>query len=273
MKTDKLLYRLLQDHPELAFQLASLPPPQAEYQLRSEEVKEIQFRLDGILEPPSVGPATPMLFLENQFHPDDDFYARWFGSVFIWLRRHPEQRHWRGVVLFPNRAMDQGSILGYEEFFASGRVAHVYLEDWLKAPSPPPEIRLVLLLLAPEEQAIAQARALLEGEAPSWQDYPDWVETLLVYKLPRLTREEIRIMLHSYEIDLKHTVFYQEVFAEGESNVLLRLLRRRCGPLEAAQEARVHALSQEKRAALADALLDFRGPEDFAAWLKRSADT
>jgi predicted transposase YdaD len=61
-------------------------------------------------------------------------------------------------------------------------------------------------------------------------------------------------MLHSYEIDLKHTVFYQEVFAEGEEPGLEKgreegflegeanVLRRRCGPLEAAQDARVHAV-------------------------------
>ena len=43
----------------------------------------------------------------------------------------------------------------------------------------------------------------------------DWVETLLVYKLPRLSREEIRKMLDIFNVELKQTRFYQEVFAEG----------------------------------------------------------
>jgi predicted transposase/invertase (TIGR01784 family) len=41
------------------------------------------------------------------------------------------------------------------------------------------------------------------------------VETLLVYKLPRLSREEIRKMLNVLNVELKETRFYQEVFAEG----------------------------------------------------------
>ena len=43
----------------------------------------------------------------------------------------------------------------------------------------------------------------------------EWMETLLVYKLPRLSREEIRIMLDIFNVDLKQTRFYQEVCAEG----------------------------------------------------------
>jgi predicted transposase/invertase (TIGR01784 family) len=38
---------------------------------------------------------------------------------------------------------------------------------------------------------------------------------LLVYKLPRLSREEIRNMLDMLDVELKQTRFYQEVFAEG----------------------------------------------------------
>jgi predicted transposase YdaD len=43
------------------------------------------------------------------------------------------------------------------------------------------------------------------------------VETLLVYKLPRLSREEIRKMLNVLNVELKETRFYQEVFAEKMS--------------------------------------------------------
>jgi predicted transposase YdaD len=43
----------------------------------------------------------------------------------------------------------------------------------------------------------------------------DWVETLLVYKLLRLSREEVRKMLDIFNVELKQTRFYQEVFTEG----------------------------------------------------------
>ena len=47
----------------------------------------------------------------------------------------------------------------------------------------------------------------------------------------------------------------------------LRLLNRRCGPLSPATTSRIQALPLEHLEALADALLDFSGPEDLATWL------
>jgi predicted transposase YdaD len=54
---------------------------------------------------------------------------------------------------------------------------------------------------------------------------------------------------------------------EGEAAVTLRLLNRRCGPLSEATTAQIQALPLEQLEALADALLDFQGPADLAAWL------
>ena len=47
----------------------------------------------------------------------------------------------------------------------------------------------------------------------------------------------------------------------------LRLLSRRCGPLTGATTAQIQVLPLEQLEALADALLDFQGPADLAAWL------
>ena len=47
----------------------------------------------------------------------------------------------------------------------------------------------------------------------------------------------------------------------------LRLVNRRCGPLTDASTARIQALPLEQLEALAEALLDFTGPADLAAWL------
>jgi predicted transposase YdaD len=43
----------------------------------------------------------------------------------------------------------------------------------------------------------------------------DLIETILVYKLPNLSRDEIKAMLNLPDTDLKQTRFYREVFAEG----------------------------------------------------------
>ena len=75
--------------------------------------------------------------------------------------------------------------------------------------------------------------------------------------------------------ELRHTRAAQEWLAEGrqegealgEAKVTLRQLNRRCGPLSEATTAQIQALPLEQLEALADALLDFQGPADLAAWL------
>ena len=47
----------------------------------------------------------------------------------------------------------------------------------------------------------------------------------------------------------------------------IRQLNRRCGPLSDATTAQIQTLPLEQLEALADALLDFQGPADLAAWL------
>ncbi len=71
--------------------------------------------------------------------------------------------------------------------------------------------------------------------------------------------------LHRPEQDLRHTRVAQECIEAVA--VTLRQLNRRCGPLNQATTARIQALPLETLEALAEALLDFRGPSDLAAWL------
>jgi hypothetical protein len=47
----------------------------------------------------------------------------------------------------------------------------------------------------------------------------------------------------------------------------MRQLNRRCGPLRDAITARIQALPLQQLETLAEALLDFSGPADLAAWL------
>ena len=72
----------------------------------------------------------------------------------------------------------------------------------------------------------------------------------------------------------------EEGAAQGEARgraaeaatVTLRQLNRRCGPLSEATTARIQALPLEQLEALAEALLDFSGPADLAAWLDDHAN-
>ena len=51
----------------------------------------------------------------------------------------------------------------------------------------------------------------------------------------------------------------------------LRQLNRRCGPLSEATTARIQALPLEQLEALAEALLDFNGPDELTTWLAANA--
>jgi predicted transposase/invertase (TIGR01784 family) len=219
MKTDSLFYRLFQEWPGLVLELAELELPAAGYSLRAEEVKQTGFRLDGVLVPPEDQPEWPLIFVEAQFQPDADFHARWFSELLLYLYRRPPRRAWRAVVLFPNRAVESAVEAAYETLLANPWVKRVYLEEALREPAPTRGLRVLGLLLAEPAAVVAEAQALLaEPAADGVPDGPalvEWVETLLVYKLPRLSREEIRKMLNVLNVELKETRFYQEVFAEG----------------------------------------------------------
>ncbi|MCK7498711.1 MAG: DUF4351 domain-containing protein [Comamonadaceae bacterium] len=82
-------------------------------------------------------------------------------------------------------------------------------------------------------------------------------------------------MLDIFNVELKQTRFYQDVFAEGleegrqrEAALVLRQLRRRLGKITVEQEARVRELSATQLEALGEALLDFAQPEDATGWFE-----
>ena len=75
--------------------------------------------------------------------------------------------------------------------------------------------------------------------------------------------------------DFTQSRAYQEIFGLGEAReaakVALRQLNRRCGPLSEATTARIQALPLEQLEALAEALLDFSGPDELTTWLAANA--
>jgi predicted transposase YdaD len=162
-------------------------------------------------------------------------------------------RPWRAVAIHPRRADERLDERRYGSAVRLPEVRRVYLEDWADGPATTVGLRLVQLLVSATTEAPARARQLLQA-APT-ADEPvvpapvllDLEETILVYKLPTMSREEVRRMLELHDVDLKQTRFYQEVFAEGrtegwiegEARLLRKLLIRRFGPLPAWAEAKL----------------------------------
>ena len=82
---------------------------------------------------------------------------------------------------------------------------------------------------------------------------------------------------------LRHTRAVQEWMEEGRlegesrgraaeaAAMAIRQLNRRCGPLSESITARIQALPLDQLEALAEALLDFTGPDDLAAWFAAHA--
>ena len=89
-------------------------------------------------------------------------------------------------------------------------------------------------------------------------------------------------MLNLKEADVTQTRFYQEVLQigrqdgqqigrqEGEVDIVLRLLNRRCGQLPIAQQVQIKSLPIEDIENLAEALLDFKGMADLEIWLREN---
>ncbi len=290
MKTDSLFYRLFQTLPQLLFDLIAQPVGDAaRYHFASVELKQTAFRLDGVLQPPDDQPDWPLFFVEVQFQLDPELYSRLFAEVFLYLRLHRPVHPWQAVVIYPSRAIDPGAHPHYDLLLQSNQVRRVYLDEWTR-PRQTLMQRVMGVLLADPSQAVREAQTLL-GQLQQAHGIDtalttaivNVVETILVYKLPTLSREEIQAMLDLTDVDLKQTRFYQEVFTEGEQagqqkgrqegrqegevTLILRLLQRRCGELVPPVRERITHLSLSQLEALGEALLEFRGLEDLELWL------
>jgi len=104
------------------------------------------------------------------------------------------------------------------------------------------------------------------------QDLADVIAATLISRFNGRSISQLCAMGSITASEFTQSVAYQEIFGqgrqEGEAAVTLRQLNRRCGPLNPDTTARIQALPLEQLEALAEALLDFRGPADLAAWLQ-----
>ncbi|WP_066376397.1 MULTISPECIES: Rpn family recombination-promoting nuclease/putative transposase [unclassified Anabaena] len=230
MRTDSIFYRIFQEFPDIFFELIGNSPDMANiYQFSSIEIKQTAFRIDGVFVP-TVEIEQPIYFVEVQFQPDERLYSRLFAEVCLYLRQNQPVNDWGAVILYPSRSIDIGDIKHYREFFVSERVRRIYLDELSKITSLPIGIATVRLIVASEDTAIIEARELIErtkleiNSTIKQQQLLQLIETILLYKLPTITKEEMEEMFGTS--DLKQTRFYQEVFQEGrEEGVRLGKLK------------------------------------------------
>ena len=265
------------------------------YEFRSVELKQTAFRIDGVLLPRASTTEQTVFFIEIQFQSDPYFYQRFFAEIFLFLRQNPQILKWQAVVLFARRNIEPKLIEPFQMLLDSERVDRIYLEDLEENTADSLGIALIQLIMAETNQAMNQAQTLItqaenKATALSTAVIIELIETIIVYKFPQLSREEIEKMLGLSEI--KKTRVYQEALQEGRQeglqegrqeglqeglqegrqeegvNLILRQLARRVGSLPPEIETQIRGLSLAKIEDLGEALLDFSDLSELIAWLR-----
>jgi predicted transposase/invertase (TIGR01784 family) len=210
LKTDSLFYRLFQTFPPLLFDLLKFTPVNSNYKFKSVEIKQTAFRLDGVFSPPENDHNSPLFFVEVQFQTDKRFYHRFFSEIFLYLRQFDPPNPWQGVVIYANRQTETGKTCHYDFLLASSRVHRIYLNELEPPVNAPISLKLLKLIVTPADKSAVLAQEIAKetyGEItqrPLQLQLIDLLETIMVYKLPILSREEIQQMMDIITSQQKH---------------------------------------------------------------------
>ncbi len=283
MKTDSIFYRIFQTDPGILFELLGQSPDLAQgHEFCSIEIKQLAFRIDGVLLPKPDAVDQTVWIIEVQFQKDLHFYHRFFAEIGLFLAQYPETQNWQAVVLFPSRKVEPEQRHLHRALLNSDQVYRVYLDE-LEAREGL-GVGLIQLILAKPKKAIAQAQVLLSEARSQGQtnakiaEIIKLIETIVLYKFPQLSREEIERMFGLSE--LRQTKVYQEALQEGrqegeqkgldrERSLILRQLERRIGSkISQTVKSQVLSLSFTELESLGEALLDFSAPTDLNDWLR-----
>lgn len=222
MITDPLFYRLFETSPETFFVLLGMSVESARamatrYQYQAVEFKETSHRTDGVFLPKEAG--LPLYFLEVQFYHLPSVYADICVKAYSYLKQHDPAQPFCCVVLFAGRSLEPEGLAPYKPLLEAGMLRRFYLEEMPELADAPLGLSILYLIQKSEEQAPAAARELIaraKSETPDEalrHDLIELIETVIIYKLPRLSREEIQAMLHVH--DIRETRVYQEGVEEG----------------------------------------------------------
>ncbi len=245
MKTDSLFYTIFQELPFVFFALLGVPESAtSQYQFTSQELKQLALRLDGLFLPLEPNPALPFYIVEVQFQPDPQLYDRLFSELLLYIRQYKPPHPWQLVVIYPDRQIERINTLHFTGFLQLPNITRIYINELTPSESTSLSVQLLKLITAPEATApdlatqIARQAKVEILDLAIKKNLINLLETIIVYKLPYKSREEIAAMLNLS--NLKETKFYQEVFAEGEAE----------GKAEGKAEERAEAKQREKAAIL-----------------------
>ncbi len=288
MRTDTLFFQLFQTFHTLLFELIDRPIAEAEgYKFSSAEIKEKRF--DGIFMP--TANDKPIFLAEVQFQPKEDFYSEFLAEIFLYLNQYRPIQDWQAVAIFARHNSEPAPDKFCQDLITLGRIKRVYLED-LRQETNSHGIEIIQLILASEKKAPTIARKLAEKieqetNTELRDNIVEFIEAVLVYKFPKLSRQEVEAMFtHS---DLKKTRVYQDAMQEGvqigeqrglqigeqrglvkgQSAMLLRQLTRKFGKISPRIKSQISKLSVAQLEDLAEAIFDLQSSADLSAWIKK----
>jgi predicted transposase YdaD len=169
----------------------------------------------------------------------------------------------------------------YRALLRNQQIKIVYLDELEISATTSIGIELISLIVGSNQEAISKAQQTVAhtrqriDNASEQRKIVELIETVLVYKLKNLSREEIEAMFTMD--DLKETRYFQDVRAEAklegiqeglekEKTLIVRQLQHKVGDLSPQLEQRVRNLPLEALENLGEALLDFSGSQDLIAW-------
>jgi predicted transposase/invertase (TIGR01784 family) len=199
-------------------------------------------------------------------------YHRFFAELFLYLKQNPATQDWGAVLVYPRRSLEPDNSTLHRALLASPQVQRIYLDELSTLAEPSLGLGLVQLVVESEASSASRARQLIEhtqqsalaGLSP--EEIIDLIQTIMVYKFPRLGREEIEQMLGLSE--LKQTRVYQEALQEEAASLVLRQLARRVGQFSPVVRSHIQQLPLAQLEELGEALLDFESMQDLTDWLQ-----
>jgi predicted transposase/invertase (TIGR01784 family) len=222
MTTDPIFYRLFETSPETFFLLLGMTAElatatAARYEYKALEFKETSHRVDGVFLPREAG--LPLYFLEVQFYRLPSVFADLLTKVYTYLKQHDPGQPFCGVVLFASRNLEPSELTPYQPLLDAGLIRRFYLEEMPELANAPLGMSMLYLIRQTESQAPAMARNLVArarteiGDEALRADLIELIETIILYKLTRLSRKEIQNMLQIH--DIRESRAYQEAREEG----------------------------------------------------------
>ena len=130
-----------------------------------------------------------------------------------------EMSHSTPGKVYPNRKTEQKNLDPYNELLETGRFVRIYLNELPAAEPDQFALRILDLIATKEAAALAKAKSLIprlrKAKLPRIlkQSLLEFILTVMLYKLPKMSREEIENM---FEVtDIRQTRVFQEILEEG----------------------------------------------------------